>query len=226
MTLDPGNFLLLDEPTNHLDLPTREALEDALAGFAGTLLFVSHDRYFINKVATRVAAFDDGRLLLHDGGYDDYLAVARGNAPVDRAGSGGAVPRPRASLAGKGSTARVPVAAPPPAAPGPGSHRGPAAGPPGREQRRADAETRNRRSRELRSFRERIAGLESEILPLETRLKELETAMSSAETYKEPGMARKLGEERKTVEVELAHLYDDWDEATSELQRAEAQLSR
>src|SRR3989454_2844996 len=81
-------------------------------------------------------------------------------------------------------------------------------------------------SSDLRSFRERITTLESEILPLETRLKELETAMSSAETYKEPGMARKLGEERKSVEVELAHLYDAWDEATSELQRAEAQLFR
>src|SRR5262245_65439446 len=77
LCLDPGNFLLLDEPTNHLDLPTREAPEDALASYAGTLLFVSHDRYFINKVATRVAAFDRGRLALHDGGYDDYLAAVR-----------------------------------------------------------------------------------------------------------------------------------------------------
>ena len=74
LSLDPGNFLLLDEPTNHLDLPTREALEDALAGFAGSLLFVSHDRYFINRVATRVAAFRDQRLVLYEGAYDDYLA--------------------------------------------------------------------------------------------------------------------------------------------------------
>ncbi|OLC53564.1 MAG: hypothetical protein AUH92_05820 [Acidobacteria bacterium 13_1_40CM_4_69_4] len=78
----------------------------------------------------------------------------------------------------------------------------------------------------MRSFRERIGALESEILPLEIRLKELETALSSVETYKEPGLAKKLGEEKKTVEVELAHLYDDWDEATSELQRAEQRLSR
>src|SRR5207245_577010 len=63
LTLDPGNFLLLDEPTNHLDLPTSEALEDALAGFAGTLLFVSPDRHFLHKVATGVAPFADGRLL-------------------------------------------------------------------------------------------------------------------------------------------------------------------
>ena len=84
LTLAPGNFLLLDEPTNHLDLPTREALEDALAGFGGTLLFVSHDRYFINKVATRVAAFRDGRLVLYRGGYDDYIAAARAEEALPR----------------------------------------------------------------------------------------------------------------------------------------------
>src|SRR2546426_3961091 len=92
LTLDPGNFLLLDEPTNHLDLPTREALEDALAGFAGTLLFVSHDRYFINRVATRVAAFDDRRLLLYDGGDDNYLSALRGGVP-------GKAPRGAAGIA-------------------------------------------------------------------------------------------------------------------------------
>ena len=75
LTLDPGNFLLLDEPTNHLDLPTREALEEALAGYGGTLLFVSHDRYFINKVATRVVAFAQGLLSSYSGGYDDFLAA-------------------------------------------------------------------------------------------------------------------------------------------------------
>ena len=91
----------------------------------------------------------------------------------------------------------------------------------GREQRRHDAETRNRRNRELKSYRDRIAALEGSILPLETRLKELETAMSSSETYREPGLARRLGEEKKSIEIELAHLYDDWDSATSDLQAAE-----
>ena len=225
LTLDPGNFLLLDEPTNHLDLPTREALEDALAGFGGTLLFVSHDRYFINRVATRVAAFDDGRVRLYDGGYDDYLAALRTTDP--------------------GSSARAATGSTPPSRPVPGAppaahrpaglpSRGRAAtgdAPPtrpggAREQRRTDAEARNLRNRELRSFRERIAGLEAEILPHETRLKEIETAMSSPDVYKEPGLARRLGEEKKALEIELAHLYDDWDDATTELQEAESRLAR
>jgi ATP-binding cassette subfamily F protein 3 len=204
LTLDPGNFLLLDEPTNHLDLPTREALEDALAGFGGTLLFVSHDRYFINRVATRVAAFRDGRLAVYDGGYDDYVAAQRGAAPK--------------------ATARAAAGA---AAPKTGARTSPAAGasskdPGGRAHRRLEAESRNRRNRELRVFRERIAAVEAKILPIETRVKEIEAAMSSADTYHEPGLARRLGEEKKNLEIELAHLYDDWDEATTDLQREEA----
>ncbi|HKB07865.1 MAG TPA: ATP-binding cassette domain-containing protein [Candidatus Polarisedimenticolia bacterium] len=232
LTLDPGNFLLLDEPTNHLDLPTREALEDALAGFGGTLLFVSHDRYFINKVATRVAAFEDGRVRLYDGGYDDYLAALRGGSSgrTGRAAADAAVPQRggRASQAptgaaprgesrdnGRGTRGREPGDADVPKPPGGG-----------REQKRRDAEARNRRNRELRGLRERIAALEASILPLETRLKELETEMSSPDVYHQEGRARRLGEERKTIEIELAHLYDDWDEATSDLQSAEMRPSR
>ena len=255
LTLDPGNFLLLDEPTNHLDLPTREALEDALAGYGGTLLFVSHDRYFINKVATRVAAFEDGRLLLFDGGYDDYVAASRGGAPAKASrvplpsrphrgpeaahSSRGpetsasrepgsthkaaaphkpAAPhepamRPRSAEPRKSATAHDPAGGKPDtvtAASG-------AARPAGREQRRERAEARNLHQRETRGARERVAKLEAEILPLETRLKEIETAMTSPDTYREAGLARRLGEEKKQIEIDLAHLYDDWDDATSKL---------
>jgi ATP-binding cassette, subfamily F, member 3 len=215
LTLDPGNFLLLDEPTNHLDLPTREALEEALAGFGGTLLFVSHDRYFINKVATRVAAFHAGRLLLTRGGYDDYLAAAQAPAAVPPSA------KARAVATGSASTAPSRAASKPPPSPTPA----PAAARPGREQRRVEAEARNRRGRELRIHRDRIARLEGKILPHETRLKEIESLLSAGETYKEPGVARALGEEKKSIEIELAHLYDEWDEATSDLQREDSRNS-
>src|SRR5207249_340316 len=145
-----------------------------LAGFAGTLLFVSHDRYFINKVATRVAAFDEGRLLLYDGGYDDYLAALRGGGPgrVPRRAEGIAVlpsgdrpvvpdaagaRRERAGGSGTAAKRRDTVE---------GARPAHAAG--GREQRRHEAEARNRRGKELRAFRDRIASLEAAILPLET----------------------------------------------------------
>jgi ATP-binding cassette subfamily F protein 3 len=64
----------MDEPTNHLDLASKEVLEEALAGFTGTIVFISHDRYFINRIATHVVEVDGGRLTTHLGNYDDYLA--------------------------------------------------------------------------------------------------------------------------------------------------------
>jgi len=69
-----GNVLVLDEPTNHLDLPARESLEQALTEFDGTVIFVSHDRYFISAVAEKVAEIEDKKLTLYDGGYEGYKA--------------------------------------------------------------------------------------------------------------------------------------------------------
>jgi ATP-binding cassette subfamily F protein 3 len=227
LCLDPGNFLLLDEPTNHLDLPTREALEDALASYGGTLLFVSHDRYFINRVATKVAAFEDGRVRLYDGGYDDYLAAARGIAPTAKSAAVA-----RASSSTGSSAARPPAQAPAAAkghatlkaAPAQETPRKEAASEDRRAQRREEAEARNRRNRELRVYKDRIAKIESSILPLETRLKEIDQAMAEPGTWHDPGKGKSLGEEKKSIEIELAHLYDDWDHATTEMQAEETRL--
>ena len=72
LMLSGANLLILDEPTNHLDIPAREVLEDALLSYDGTVLFVSHDRYFINRLATRILSLQDGRLLSVDGNYDAW----------------------------------------------------------------------------------------------------------------------------------------------------------
>ena len=75
LMLSGANFLVLDEPTNHLDISSGEALEGALADFDGTLLIVSHDRYFINRLATRVLRLDENGIESYVGGYDDFLAA-------------------------------------------------------------------------------------------------------------------------------------------------------
>ncbi|HET8946810.1 MAG TPA: ABC transporter C-terminal domain-containing protein, partial [Candidatus Polarisedimenticolia bacterium] len=93
-----------------------------------------------------------------------------------------------------------------------------------RTQRREEAEARNRRNRELRVFKDRIAKLESTILPLENRLKEIDQAMAEPDTWHDPGKGKSLGEEKKSIEIELAHLYDDWDHATTEMQAEETRL--
>ncbi|MGB9724312.1 MAG: ABC-F family ATP-binding cassette domain-containing protein [Chloroflexia bacterium] len=74
LTLTQANFLLLDEPTNHLDIPAREALEEVLSGYEGTILLVSHDRALIDALATQVWAVSEGRLVVFPGKYSEYLA--------------------------------------------------------------------------------------------------------------------------------------------------------
>jgi ATP-binding cassette subfamily F protein 3 len=73
MLLRPANFLLLDEPTNHLDLQAKDVLLEALRKFTGTVVFVSHDRYFIDKLATRIFEIERGKLQDYPGNYEDYL---------------------------------------------------------------------------------------------------------------------------------------------------------
>ena len=119
-----ANVLILDEPTNHLDVESREALEDALSGFEGSLLLVSHDRALLDAVGTRTIAIEDGRLNSYEGGWADYVrvrderraaeAAARNAAPAASkpkpAKSNGASPKATAKTNGGGS---APAAAKP-----------------------------------------------------------------------------------------------------------------
>src|ERR1022692_473029 len=100
MLMMPSNFLLLDEPTNHLDLRAKDVLLNALQEFTGTVVFVSHDRYFIDKLATRVFEVEDGRVQVFPGNYEDYLWRKSGAAGTPkraiptRGVPAGPVPRP------------------------------------------------------------------------------------------------------------------------------------
>ena len=100
MLARPAALLCMDEPTNHLDLASKEVLEEALFGFTGTIVFISHDRYFINRIATQVVEVEHGHLTTHLGTYDDYLDH-KSAAATD--GTAGSVTRPDAS---GGSSAR------------------------------------------------------------------------------------------------------------------------
>jgi ATP-binding cassette subfamily F protein 3 len=80
MLLHPANFLLLDEPTNHLDIRAKDILLEALAGYSGTVVFVSHDRYFIDKLAGRIFEVGEGRVEVYPGNYEDYRWRKQGGA--------------------------------------------------------------------------------------------------------------------------------------------------
>src|SRR5262249_23900779 len=82
MLLHPANLLLLDEPTNHLDMRAKDVLLEALSKYTGTVVFVSHDRYFIDKLATRVFEIGSGRVEVYPGNYEDFLWRKQGGAEM------------------------------------------------------------------------------------------------------------------------------------------------
>lgn len=159
LLLRPSNFLLLDEPTNHLDLRAKDVLLDALRQYQGTLVFVSHDRYFIDRLATRIFEVGGGRIETYPGNYEDYIwhkqhsgssAAASGNLP--RTGAAGA------------NEEASPEEAP------------------------AGARPRRINPIRLRRMRERCQELEEEIARLEAEMAETERAMAvyvSAEQMRE-----------------------------------------
>jgi ATP-binding cassette subfamily F protein uup len=108
-----ANLLLLDEPTNDLDISTLAALEEMLVGWPGCALVVTHDRYFLNRIATSVLAFERGKteVLHYPGGYDDYRAIrdAAAQAKVDAANARKSVPPPATQPPPKKSTPPKPM---------------------------------------------------------------------------------------------------------------------
>jgi ATP-binding cassette subfamily F protein 3 len=187
MLVRPAALLCLDEPTNHLDLASREVLEAALATFHGTMVFISHDRYFINLIATRVVEIAAGRLTSYPGDYDEYLDA---KARVARSAPGG-------------EQLLESSAAPP---------RSPAVADPG--QRRL---SKHRASREVRELRRRLGEVETQIHALEARLRELEVALADPSLYADGDRVRSLARERKSAEEQVAWLLHEWESLSEAL---------
>jgi ATP-binding cassette, subfamily F, member 3 len=104
--VSPSNFLLLDEPTNHLDMRAKEVLLEAIAAFSGTVVFVSHDRDFIDRLATRIFEVEGGTVVCHEGNYEDYLR--RKEAASGAASQNGHSARPTGNASSQGATPAVP----------------------------------------------------------------------------------------------------------------------
>ena len=107
MLLAPSNFLLLDEPTNHLDMRAKDILLDALSKYNGTVVLVSHDRYFIDKLATRIFEIEDGHVHVYPGNYEDYRWRKEGSPETMAASSANQQPLPIRDSNGAASGKRV-----------------------------------------------------------------------------------------------------------------------
>ncbi|MGH7388476.1 MAG: ABC-F family ATP-binding cassette domain-containing protein [Candidatus Rokuibacteriota bacterium] len=201
MLVRPAALLCLDEPTNHLDLVSREVLEEALAGFPGTIVFISHDRYFINRIATEVVEVAGGALTPYLGDYDDYL-TAKSRATSDGgAGWGASATRPP-STASEGDRA--------------GAFGGPEAG----RRREAPGQPRKPRTRvsaEVRELRRRLEEVERQIHALEARLGELSDALGDPALYADGARAREVTRERRRAEEQVAWLMHEWEELSTAL---------
>ncbi len=195
MLLRPANFLLLDEPTNHLDVASREVLEDALSHYTGTICLVSHDRYFMDSLATMILEVADGTLRWHHGNYSDYLwAKEREAAERDGASGGGA----QKGAGRKGDRAGDPAS---------GEGRG---GPKTKEQKRREAEARKHMSPDKKAAREERRRVQAEIAAGEARLEEIQIALADPSVYDDGGKVKGLVNEQRALSERVDALYERW----------------
>ena len=205
--VSPSNFLLLDEPTNHLDMRAKDVLLDAIAAFSGTVVFVSHDRYFIDRLATRVIEVENGIITTYEGNYEDYLRKKEELAASAAAGANSnrevsAKPSPRVDdgraihekLPAIGTTIVIE-----------GGVDGSASG----------NKTRRLNPIKQRQMEERCAFLEEEIPRIEASIthteEQLGVFVSAAETQRLTELAEDLREQ-------LAQLTAEWEELMLQLQ--------
>jgi ATP-binding cassette subfamily F protein 3 len=200
MLLRPSNTLLLDEPTNHLDLDSKEVLLDALIDYGGTLIFVSHDRYFVERLATRIVEVSEGKAIMYPGTYSEYLwSKAHGAPGVTAAPTAPAAPAAPAAP----SAPRAPRA---PGAPGAKSY----------DEQKRDAAERRKRERARKTLRDRIADLESRIAEREASIKSLEATMSTPGFYEAHQQATPVLAQHQALMWEVGELLNQWEMLQSE----------
>ena len=233
MLLNASNVLILDEPTNHLDLDSKEVLLEALEDYGGTLIFVSHDRYFVDKLATKVIEVGGGQTLVYPGGYEDFVywkkqreagvavALPTASAPAphvkhdkhDKHDKARTAPRPAAPA--PAPAARKENAKP--AASAPASPDGKAGydplAPRLRPPNPADRQAREREGRKLKA---RIAELEKKIAEKEQAVRDVEHLMATPGFYEDRARADEAVAHRQRLLDEVAALMSEWEAVQAE----------
>ncbi|TSC24689.1 ABC-F family ATP-binding cassette domain-containing protein [Corallococcus sp. Z5C101001] len=196
LLLVPSNFLLMDEPTNHLDLDSSEMLIEALKLYGGTLLFVSHNRSFINGLCTHVWEVADGKLTSHPGNLDEYL-YHQEQARLAAEGAESGVSNGKGAAAGSGPVSE-------------------------KERKRLEAEARQRRSVVEGPIKKEIAKLEERIAKVEAEQKDREGQLADPVLYNDFARAKPLMDAHRAGKEELEDLYARWELAQEKLAAAQA----
>lgn len=187
LMLSNANFLILDEPTNHLDIISKEILEDALNSYEGTVLYVSHDRYFINKTAHRILELTGGRFVNYIGNYDYYLEKHDTMAAVPESAR-----NPENTFAKKGNTedasARPPVS-----------------------DSRADWKAKKEEQARLRKKENDLRKCEEKISVLEEKNGEINALLSDPSIGTQAVRLQELTREQTQISQELEKLYAEWE---------------
>ena len=185
------NVLVLDEPTNHLDIPSREALEEALDAYDGTILTISHDRYFLDRVTTQILALDgEGGAEHHDGDYTEYHDWKAARRASEAA----------AKAVAEKAAAAAPARRDEPRAPQPQAKQG--GGKDAKKKKGASARDPQ--------------AIEDEIASAERRVSALAEEMASPEAARDPKRLARLNEDYKRAEERLRELYEEWERAAAE----------
>jgi ATP-binding cassette subfamily F protein 3 len=183
LLLRPANLLLLDEPTNHLDLQSKDVLLRSLLAYQGTLVFVSHDRYFVDRLATRVIEVGSGQAVSHLGNYEDFLRDKA--AGGDLSHSSERVERRQIAMAAADDKTLA--------------------------SSTASYEGRKEAKREERRRQKQLAEMETLIEAAEQNLAQLEAALADPRLYDDPQRSRQVAEDYETLQGEIADLYQRWE---------------
>jgi ATP-binding cassette subfamily F protein 3 len=221
MLLSPSNVLVLDEPTNHLDLDSKEVLLDALSDYGGTMVFVSHDRYFVDRLATKVVEVGGGTAPLYPGGYEDFLDWKKRHAedgapvPAPRAAAPAAPPEPRPlreRQKERGTPSpRARDQAPPKASPAP-----PADPLAPRLRPKHLPPERQAREKAAKALKNRLVALERTIAEKEQAVRDLEHLMASPGFYEDRKQAEAAVSNHRSLQGEVASLMGEWEALQTE----------
>ncbi len=247
LLLKPGNLMLMDEPTNHLDIASSEALAESLAKFDGTLLFVSHNRAFVRRLATKIWNVADGTVEVYPGTLDDYMERARRRDQADdtstsmadpnqlrvRGGASGAshtTPNasPARSANASSSATKTTAATVRPSAEGNNRSDRPAptlSAEEAKAKRREEARLREEKGRVLGPLRKALDAVEAQVAELERQAKALNQSLADPELYDNPRRRDEILAQHRAVHAQLEQATQDWERAAAEHEAAAAKYA-